>query len=396
MNSNRHHVCTPSILILSCTLGLPAAADVITDWNLRAESFAFEGKLATPAANRVMAIVQAAVNEAVRGGGRDASSAAAVATANCLTLPALVPSQKEAIDRACRVALAAVPDGPAKDAGVAAGEKAAREVLALRADDGAAAPESYRPQTAPGVYVPTTIPAVPQWPQRKPWLLSSAAQFRPGPPPALGSDRWAADYNEVKALGARTGSIRTEEQTAIARFWEATFPSIYFGVVRSVANQPDRSILRNARLFAAVTQAMDDAVIAVFDAKYQYGFWRPITAIRNGDNDGNDATARDPSWTPFIETPMHPEYPCAHCIIAASVGTVVNADVGNDPMPTLTTASYTANGATRSWTKVEDFIQEVSNARIYDGVHYRNSTEVGMAMGRQIGALAARKHFGAP
>jgi hypothetical protein len=166
--------------------------------------------------------------------------------------------------------------------------------------------------------------------------------------------------------------------------------------VRSVADQPGRDVARNARLFAAVTQAMDDAIIAVFDAKYQYGFWRPITAIRNGDRDRSDATERDAGWSPFIETPMHPEYPCAHCILAATVGTIVQAEIGDGPTPTLSTSSYMVEGSKRSWKSTEDFVQEVSVARIYDGVHYRNSTEAGIAMGRKVGALAAKKHFGTP
>jgi hypothetical protein len=144
-------------------------------------------------------------------------------------------------------------------------------------------------------------------------------------------------------------------------------------------------------LFAAVSQAADDAAIAVMDAKYQYNFWRPITAIRNGDIDGNDATEREASWTPFIDTPMHPEYPCAHCIVSSTIGTVLQGEIGSGPTPMLTTTSH-LNGATRTWTKIEDFIQEVANARIYDGVHYRNSTEVGTAMGRQIGRLAVSKY----
>jgi hypothetical protein len=127
------------------------------------------------------------------------------------------------------------------------------------------------------------------------------------------------------------------------------------------------------------------------DAKYQYSFWRPITAIRNGDTDGNEATDRSSSWMPFIDTPMHPEYPCAHCILAGSVGAVLKEEVGAGPLPTLTTTSVTANGAARSWTRIEDFVQEVANARIYDGVHFRTSTEVGTDMGRKIGALAAGK-----
>ncbi|MBL8072939.1 MAG: vanadium-dependent haloperoxidase, partial [Nitrospira sp.] len=148
----------------------------------------------------------------------------------------------------------------------------------------------------------------------------------------------------------------------------------------------------NARLFAAVTQASDDGLIAVFDAKYHYGFWRPLTAIRNGDIDGNDATERDESWAPFIETPMHPEYPCAHCITSGAVGTVLKAEIGEDPTPVLTTTSHTAGDVIRSWTTVDAFMQEVANARIYDGVHYRNSGKVGTDMGRRIAQLAIEKY----
>jgi len=136
--------------------------------------------------------------------------------------------------------------------------------------------------------------------------------------------------------------------------------------------------------------AMDDALIAVFDAKYTYNLWRPITAIRNGDIDGNEATVREPGWTPFIDTPMHPEYPCAHCIVSASLGAVLEAEVGAGPMPVLSSASSTAGGAVRTWTSVGDFMQEVALARIYDGVHYRNLSEVGTAMGKKVGELAAR------
>jgi hypothetical protein len=204
---------------------------------------------------------------------------------------------------------------------------------------------------------------------------------------------WARDYNEIKELGGKSSARRTPEQTAIARFWEATLPPIYMGLVRSVAGAPGRDITQNARLFAAANQAADDALIAVFDAKYHYRFWRPVTAIRNGDIDGNDATERDPSWTPFIDTPMHPEYPCAHCIVGAAVGTVLQAEIGAGPMPALTTTSPTADGAARSWTTIDAFMQEVASARIYDGVHYRTSTEVGTAMGKQIGALAVAKHL---
>jgi hypothetical protein len=173
--------------------------------------------------------------------------------------------------------------------------------------------------------------------------------------------------------------------------------SAAYGIVLSVADVPGREVTQNARLFAAVAQAADDALLAVFDAKYHYNFWRPVTAIRNGDVDGNDATERDASWTPFIETPMHPEYPCAHCTVAAAVGTVLQAEIGStSTMPPLQTTSYLVKGPARTWTKIDDFVQEVGNARVYDGVHFRNSTEVGTALGKQVGALAIAKFLQRP
>jgi hypothetical protein len=386
---------------LVCTVS--ASADVVTDWNSRAAAIATAAQIGPPLINRATATAQVAVFEAVNAitkryaPGRlkleaadSASIDAAVAAANRAVLSRLVPSQQAAIDAAYQSALAALPDDAARSAGMAVGEQAAAGILALRNDDGAAAPQTYRPETKPGVYVPTVLPAVSHWPQRKPWLLSSADQFRPGPPPSLTSEVWARDYNEIRAIGAKN-SQRNAEQTEIAKFWEATAPAIYFPLLQAVATQPGREVTRNARLLAVAAQAMDDALIAVFDAKYHYAFWRPITAIRNGDLDGNDATERDAGWLPFIDTPMHPEYPCAHCIVAATVGAIVKADVGSGPLPRLATTSPALPGVTRSWTQVDDFVQEVSNARIYDGVHYRNSTEVGAAMGKKIGEWAVAK-----
>jgi hypothetical protein len=194
-------------------------------------------------------------------------------------------------------------------------------------------------------------------------------------------------------LGARTNSQRTPEQTEITRFWEATNPVVYVPVVHSVANMPGRDPASNARLLAVVGMASDDALGAVFDAKYTYNLWRPVTAIRNGDNDGNDATERDAAWLPLIDTPMHPEYPCAHCIVSATLATVLKAALAGTAPPTLTTNSPTAPGKPRSWANPDEFMREVALARIYDGVHYRNSTEVGTAMGVKIGEIAAAKYL---
>jgi hypothetical protein len=215
--------------------------------------------------------------------------------------------------------------------------------------------------------------------------MTSGAQFRPGPPPSLTSDVWKRDFDEIKAIGGKNSTRRTPEQTAIAQFWEATAPAVYWPVARSVATAPGRDVSENARLLALAAMAMDDALIAVFDAKYTYNFWRPVTAIRNAEGG-----ARDPGWLPFIDTPMHPEYPCAHCIVSASLGAVLQAEIGTGPTPKLSSASSTAGGVVRTWSTVDDFAQEVAVARIYDGVHYRNSTEVGTAMGKKVGEVTAR------
>ena len=401
----RFSIALAMVAITAVTIPL-AKADAVTAWNRTAGDIIVDSGMGPLPADRALAILHGAVYEAVNaitrrypasGSGLkaspDASIDAAVAAASRTALAQLVPIRKEAIDAVYQSALAALEESPAKSRGVAVGNEAAAIVLAMRAEDGATTEEEYRPHTSAGKYVPTVIPEAPHWLRIKPWLMDSPSRFRPGPPPELTSERWARDYNEVRMLGAKHSKHRSATQTEIARFWEEVMPPIYHGLVRSVAEVPGRDVTRNARLFAAVTQATNDALIAVFDAKYHYGFWRPVTAIRNGDIDGNEATERDPSWVPFVETPMHPEYPCAHCIVSGAVGAVLKAEVGADPLPTLTTTSKAAGGVTRSWTTIDDFVQEIANARIYDGVHYRNSGEVGTAMGKQIGELAARKYL---
>jgi hypothetical protein len=182
----------------------------------------------------------------------------------------------------------------------------------------------------------------------------------------------------------------------VARFWEYSLPPIYHAVVRSVALAPGRTVAQNARLFAAASQGMDDALIAVMDAKYHYGFWRPVTAIRNGDRDDNPATDVEHGWTPLIDNPGHPEYPSAHSILAGTLGELLKAEVGSGRMPELATSSPTANGATRRWTTVDAFMQEVANARVWEGIHFRTSVDIGLDMGRKIGALAAARVAQAP
>lgn len=370
-------------------------ADAVTDWNQRAGGIVVNANIGPLPAERALAIVQTSVYEAVNAitqrypisdvklpAASGASIEAAVAAANRAALTKLVPSQQAEIDNAYQSALTAIA------------EEAAAAVLALRSDDGATDGESYRPYTKAGVYVPTVLPEAPQWMARKPWLMAQPAQFRPGPPPELSSELWARDFNEVKALGSKKSQQRNAEQTEIARFWEEVMPPIYHGIVRSVANMPGREITQNARLFAAVTQASDDALIAVFDAKYHYGFWRPVTAIRNGDIDGNEATRAGSilgalyRYTDASRIPVRTLY----CFRSSGHGTAGR----NRRWPNTginKTISKAAGGVARSWVKLDDFMQEVANARIYDGVHYRNSGKVGSEMGKQVAQLAAKKYL---
>lgn len=394
----------PIAAAVLATLAFGAQADAVTDWNLKAAEFIADAKMGTPPAMRLMALAQTAGYEAVNGitrrypdttaaGVREASPEAALAASQRAVFLRVLPNQQALIEAAYRTALLGIPDGPAKTAGIAAGEKAAAELLARRLDDGAATPDTYRPVTAAGQYVPTVAVAVPQWPQRKPWLMKDAAQFRPAAPPALSTPAWTQDFNEIKDLGGKVSTQRSADQTEVARFWDYSLPAIYHGVLRSVALQPGRDLTRNARLFAYTAQAMDDALIAVFEAKYHYRFWRPVTAIRNADIDGNDHTARDAGWVSLIDVPMHPEYPSGHSILASTMATVVKADVGSGPMPLLTTTSPTAPvpGTVRQWTRLEDFVNEVSNARVWGGLHFRTATKVAEQMGAKVGGLAAQR-----
>jgi hypothetical protein len=369
-----------------------AHADAITDWSLKSAEVITEAKIGTPPAVRVMAIVQTAALQAVQAAQqRQASAEAAVAAAHRVALAKLLPAQQALIDVAAQAALAAIADGAAKQAGVAAGEAAANAVLAARAEDGAATAESYRPHTTAGAYVPTVIPAAPQWPQRKPWLMTSAAQFRPGPPPALTSAQWVRDFEEVKTMGGKASTRRSAEQTEAARFWEYSLPAVYHGVLRSVAQQDGRDLLRNARLFAVAAQAMDDGLIAVFDAKYHYNFWRPVTAVRNADTDGNDATQRDGAWSPLIDTPLHPEYPSAHSTLASAMAVVIDAERDGAALPVLATSSPTAKGAVRRWTRLDEFAREVADARVHAGIHFRSATDSGEALGKRVGELVVAR-----
>lgn len=382
-----------------------AIADVVTHWNEKVVAAGYAANQGPPPHTRMVAMVHLAMFEAVNsiepryqpyrarlaaepGASRDAAAAAA---AHYL-LVRVYPDQAKEFDKALQASLAAVPDAAARASGVRLGERAGAAMLAERSNDGAAGPDTYRPFTTPGRYVPTVLPAASRWPGVRPFALQSGDQFRPPAPYALTSREWAKDYDEIRRMGAKSGSARSAEQTDIARFWELTGAATYNPLVQHLSAVKGLEVAENARLFALVSMAAADALIAVFDAKYAYNFWRPVTAIRNGDIHGNDANQRDPAWEPLIPTPMHPEYPCAHCITQSAAARVLESFFG-DSIPAVKLASKTAPGVTRSFVKLSDYVNEVIDARVYDGVHYRSSGVVGADMGRKIADYTLQNHL---
>jgi hypothetical protein len=374
-----------------------AGADIIVDWNEQAVKAGYAARVTPGMSARNIAMIHIAMFEAVNSiepryapyrkrlsAEPNASREAAAAAAAHHILVRAYPEQAKEFDKGLEASLAAVTDGQAKLDGVRLGEQAAAAILVERSTDGADARNSYRPYTTAGKYVPTMFPVMSSWGAVRPFGLKTGRQFRPPPPYALSSSRWATDYNEVKKMGAKSGSPRTPEQTEIARFWALVGPATYNPIARQLSAEKNLDVIDNARLFALFSIAAADAGVAIFEAKYQYNFWRPVTAIRNGDLDGNNATDRDPVWEPFIDTPMHPEYPCAHCTFQSTAAGVLRAFFGSD-IASFKLTSTTAPGVTRSFSKLSDYVAEVVNARVYDGVHYRTSGEAGAAMGRKIG-----------
>jgi hypothetical protein len=261
--------------------------------------------------------------------------------------------------------------------------------LEARASDGADAPDVYRPKTRPGVYVPTPITVASMWSSVTPFALKSPSQFRPEPPVSLASEQWAADYNEIKDFGGKASTRRSARQTEDARFWLVTGPPAYHPIARQLVVSKNLDVMDSARFMALVAMAEADAYIAVMDGKYHYDFWRPITAIRNGELSANPAVSAEAGWQPIDNTPMHPEYPCAHCICGATLATIVETLFDTAEVAEVTMTSATAPGITHRWTNIWALSKEVSEARIWAGFHYRFSTRVGEDMGRKVGQYVA-------
>ena len=386
------------------TLGSTASADVITDWNEKAVALVTKHKMLPPQAERIIACMHVAMFDTINpvdrryqpygvsvAAAKDVSKEAAAAAAAGGVLARLFVKDADELRSALESYLTPIQDGSSKSDGIKLGEKVAAETVMARQSDGADATDSYRPRTMPGVYVPTPITASSMWPKVKPFAMTSPSQFRPQPPLALHSTEWAADYNEIKALGGKNSSQRTARQTEDATFWLMTGPASYYPLVRQLVSAKKMDLVESARFMALVSTAVADSFIAVFDAKYHYEFWRPITAIRNGDIDDNPGTELDATWQPIDNTPMHPEYPCAHCISSAAVAAVIENVLGSPDIPEVSMTSATAPGVIHRWSNVWNFADEVSIARIYAGFHYRFSTRVGQNMGREIGKLVVQK-----
>ena len=302
------------------------------------------------------------------------------------------PTKTATIDNAYNASIALVPASPGAIAdGILVGEAAANAVLAVRVGDHRNDPDlvGYTPGGGPGVWIPTPPAfANPQTPFLQfvtPFGYDDPARFRPHAPPALGSRTYTADYNESKDLGRATDTSRTAEQSATALFWSPSASALWNANIRSLASSMD--LLTAARFEAIGIAAVMNSLIACWDAKFTYMFWRPVTAIQAGDGDGNDKTDGDQTWTPFITTPSHPEYPAAHTTVGAGALGFYTVWFKTRRFP----LAFTGNaGTVRHYTSVDAVEEEEGNARVWGGMHWRNSTEVGAALGRRVGRYTAR------
>jgi hypothetical protein len=382
-------------------------SDVVTEWNQEAARLTLSTPPVIPAAlapvqqTRAMAIVQVAVHDAVNGitgqyatylspgpAPANASPEAAAVAAAHHALRDLFANQAGSLDALYFDSLAA-HGLSAGDPGIEYGRAAAAAILALRATD--LSDQAQYPYTAPGAGTPgiwtpiSSAPGaqalLPGWGSVTPFVLRTGSQFRPDPPPALDSEQYAKDYNEIKIIGASNSPTRTAEQTQIATFWLASPTAIWNPVLRQIIAARNLDLSAKTRAYALLYLAAADASIACWEAKYTYNFWRPQPAIRNGHLDGNDLTAGDGTWLPLHPTPRHPEYTSGHSTNSSAMATILELLFGDNPgVPIVVTLS----GITRQWDTFSEGIEEVIDARVYSGIHFRTADEVGARLGRQV------------
>jgi PAP2 superfamily len=394
------------VINLASSIGIPASADVVTDWNNATLDAIRADRTAPPIASRTLAIVHVAIYDAVNGIARThepylvpsavSSSASRVAAASAAahqTLVSLFPNHISTFDALHAAILAGIPNGPQKTNGITWGEFVGTQILAARANDGSNAIVQPPGGSGPGVWIPTP-PAflpylLPQWGFVVPFGMSSSSQFRPPGPPSLDSQQYAADYEEVKLLGAAVGSTRTEDQTEIALFWAdgagtETPPGHWNSIAQIIAAARGTTLEDNARLFALLNIAMADAAICSWDAKYTYHFWRPVTAIAFAEPQLH--------WMSFITTPPFPDYTSGHSTFSAAAAAVLPLFFETEDLP-FTTGSDFLPGVYRSFSTCMDAAEEAAASRIYGGIHFRSASEDGLQAGSGIGEWTVTQYL---
>ena len=320
---------------------------------------------------------------------------AAAAQAGHDALVALYPTMKAALDQQLASELAAIPNGAGKQQGIQVGQAVAARLIAMRANDGSAAtPPPFVPGNQPGNYqlTPPKFPAplFTNWGNVTPFVLNNGAQFLPAPPPALTSQAYAQALNEVKSLGQNTSTTRTADQTVIAKFWAGPIWNTWNEIAENAALAHHTNLETTARLFASLNLSFADSTISFYNAKYHYQLWRPITAIREANTDGNPATVADPTWTPLNATQADPSYPGAHSAISAAGASVLSSFFGNQDQIRVT--SDVLPGAVRTFTSYNDVATEAGLSRIFAGVHTRIDHEAGLKLGHAV-AQVVLPHF---
>jgi hypothetical protein len=395
-------LCAPALLALLVQTAGPARADAVTDWNV----IAINATAVPPNAilqSRVLAIVHGAVYDAVRAidqnGGDPRAPAgtsvdAAVAAAAHGALVRLAPTQRSMLDMALNAALSKIAEGKGKSDGVSLGTRSAEKMLTLRKGDRADAAAAFTPKPGAGHYQLTPpdapMPAIlVHWGSVTPFVLRNRDGLEFKGPPAVTSAEFARDFDEIKSVGAHNSTTRTAEQTAAAIFWTIQTGVPWFAAARAASAAKRLSVSENARLFALLSWATADSQIVGFDEKYRHPHWRPITAIRAAVDLNIPTLKGDPTWEPLLVTPPQPDYPSAHSIFSGAAEAVLRAFFGSDEVKV--TVTYPGPfGTPRSYRKFSEMLQEVVDARVWGGIHFRTADVDGAEVGRKIGEIVMR------
>ena len=405
------------VLMLSLVVGSTAArADAVLDWNAIAVNTAVANKQNPFAQARYAAIVQLAVFEAVNSithkyqpylgtitAPPDASPDAAAIEAAYQVLIAYFPGSQPTLYADWTNSMQSIPDGSAKTNGIATGDAAAAAMIALRANDGSSPPQFYTPgPPVPGAWQATpSCPVVNgvavgiafQWQYVTPFGISSASDFLLDPPPSLTSDRYARTYNEVMTVGSLNSTQRPPDRANGALFYAASSPTQVFNrAAEQVALEHGHSLSRNARALALINMAISDSLVASFLNKYTYNFWRPETAIHGGNTDGNPNTVGDPDWAPFITTPCFPSYPSNHGSAANGAAAVMRRLYGEGEH-SITLTNPAVPNITLQYTSFKQITDDISDARVYGGIHFRTDQEAGADLGRAVGTRVYKNNL---